>query len=87
MLSSIWSASPGELRRLVFESTGRVVRGKKPLELFHKYGVKPRPSRYNGTKLNLVIFLKAFNLIAFNFMGFSKEEEHLRCVGSFAKAG
>ena len=34
LLSPLWRASPGELLQLVFESTRRMVREKKPLELF-----------------------------------------------------
>ena len=49
--------------------------------------MKPRPSRYNGAILKkFVVFLKSVQLFRHQ-LGRSKEEEGLRCVGSFAKAG
>ena len=60
-LSPTWRASSGELQRLHLESTGRVLRERKPLEDFHWWRVKPRPSRYNGAILKKrVVFLKKF---------------------------
>ena len=49
--------------------------------------MKPRPSRYIGAILKiLVVFLESVQLFRLQ-LGRSKEEEGLRCVGSFAKAG
>ena len=48
LLSPTWRASPGELHRLLRELMRRVVRVKKPLELFRSKRVKPRPSHYKG---------------------------------------
>ena len=60
-LSPTWRASSDELQRLHLESTGRLLRERKPLELFRLERVKPRPSRYNGAILKKrVVFLKRF---------------------------
>ena len=34
LIAPTWRASPGELQQLLLESTRRIVREKKPLELF-----------------------------------------------------
>ena len=48
--------------------------------------MKPRPSCYNGATLKkLIVFLKRIELFRLQ-LGRSKEEERLRCVGSFAIA-
>ena len=49
--------------------------------------MKPRPSSYNGAILKkFVVSLKDVKLLRHQ-LGRSKEEEGLRYVGSFAKAG
>ena len=49
--------------------------------------MKPRPSRYKGVILKkLVVFLREVELFLLQ-LGRSKEEERLRVVGSFTKAG
>ena len=49
--SPTWRDSSGELHRLHLESTERVPRERKTLELFRCQRVKPRPSRYIGAIL------------------------------------
>ena len=77
----------GKLQRLVFESSRRVVREKKPLEFF-TCNAKPRPSRYNGTipvLKKLVGFLRRVELFRLQ-LGRNKKEESFRCLRSFAIA-
>ena len=48
--------------------------------------MNPHPSRYNGALLKkFVIFLESVQLLRHQ-LGRCKEEEGLRCAGSFAKA-
>ena len=57
------------------------------VEVIHCKPVKPRPLWYNGAILKkLVVFLRKVELFLLQ-LGRSKEEEHLRGVGSFTKAG
>ena len=85
--SPTWRASPGELEQLLLEFTWCLVWEEKPLELFHRYRMKPRSSCYNGAILKkLVLFLATVQLLCLQ-LGCRKIEECHWCVGSFAKAG
>ena len=61
--------------------------GRKFFRTFSQVTRETTPSRYNGAILNkFVVFLKSVQLFL-GQLGRSKEEEGLRCVGSFAKVG